>query len=167
MPNACRRLRSAASKPLISTCQLSHDRRTCRHRVSQCRHCVQNQLAHRFERSAYYLCKDGVCDNPADMYRALTEESASAVRALNLIRFQGPVAAARCRPRQCLAHTSLQPPAPLPSRCWSIVHNRPTDPQMGKRLKQALRTGHAVPPRLQPWWPSCSGGLGMDPPCVR
>eukprot|EP00892_Ulva_mutabilis_P010055 jgi/Ulvmu1/7421/UM036_0082.1 len=38
----------------------------------------QNQLSERFDRTAYYLCKDGVCDNPAEMFRIITEHSAEA-----------------------------------------------------------------------------------------
>jgi len=43
---------------------------------------MQNQLASMFRSTAFYLCKDGVCDNPAEVFRAWTGEAADAVRPL-------------------------------------------------------------------------------------
>lgn len=43
---------------------------------------MQNQLASMFQSTAYYLCKEGVCDNPAEVFRAWTGEAADAVRPL-------------------------------------------------------------------------------------
>lgn len=76
---------------------------------------MQSMLAEKFTRTAYYLCKDGKCENYAEVYRSWTDRNASLVR---------PVLPAGTLPLPMLCHATASHMTPRPqgtgllSSCW-------------------------------------------------